>query len=208
MRQVRAALKAARPLLLRRPEHLTPAEQARVAALLASPIGADLRLARAFLEDWYGLWRDEAGQRRSPAEAQRRYERWRAQPDYRRLAPLRRAQEAIDPARFARLSPFLRAPGWEATSNGAERMGRTFRHRQGPHFNLRSAASIAAALTVRACLTHAQVLHPAPLLANACRRGRRRAAEPVAGGGRLTCGGTTRVREHSEGGNRDGPASP
>ncbi len=179
VRQVRAPFKATRPLLLRRPEHLTAEHQAQVASLLTSPVGADLQVARTFLEEWYGIWRDETGQRRPPAEAQRRYERWHEQPAYQRLEPLRRAQAAIDPARFARLSPFLREPGWEATNNGAERMGRTFRHHQGPHFNLRSAASIEAALTVRACLTQAQVLHPVPVLANACRRGRARVAEPA-----------------------------
>jgi hypothetical protein len=179
VRRVRAALQAARPLLVRRPEHLSPAEQARLMALLASPIGAELQLARAFVEDWYGIWRDERGQRRSLEDARDRYQRWREQPAYRRSAPLRRAQENIDPARFARLSQFLRQPGWEATNNGAERMGRGFRHGQGPHYNLRSAASIEAALTARACLTQAQVIHPAPVLANACRRGRSRVAEPV-----------------------------
>jgi DNA-binding CsgD family transcriptional regulator len=85
--------------------------------------------------------------------------------EYGRLAPLRRVQESIDRARFERLSCFLKQPRWEATSNGAERMGRAFRHRPGPHFNLRTPTSIAADLTVRACLQKQAAGSPVVLVA-------------------------------------------
>ncbi len=61
VRQVREALQEHRFLLLRRPEHLNVDQQAHVAALLASPLGSQLQVARDFLEGWYGLWRDEHG---------------------------------------------------------------------------------------------------------------------------------------------------
>jgi hypothetical protein len=128
-------------------------------------------VARAFVTDWYAIWRDEAGQRRSLAEAQQHYERWQAHTEYGRLAALRRVQESVDRTRFERLSCFLQQPLWEATNNGAERMGRTFRHRQNPHFNLRTAVSIAADLTVRACLQKQAATSPVALFDNRCRRG-------------------------------------
>jgi transcriptional regulator with XRE-family HTH domain len=178
VRRVRDQLKRARSLLLRRPDHLAADEQAQLQLLLDSPSGAELRLARAFLVEWYAIWRDEAGQRRSLPDAQLRYERWRGKAAYGRLAPLRRIQESVDRARFERLSCFLQDPMWEATSNGAERLGRTFRHRQGPHFNLRTPASIAADLTVRACLRKQAATSPVRLLPGRCPRGGKPAAEP------------------------------
>jgi hypothetical protein len=171
VRRMREQLKHTRSLLLRRPDHLSADEQAQLEAVLESPSGSELRLARAFLVDWYAIWRDAAGQRRPLVEAQQRYESWRANPEYRRLAPLRRVQESVDRARFERLSCFLRQPRWEATSNGAERMGRAFRHGQGPHFTLRTPTSIAARLTVHACLQKQAATSPVVLLDNRCRRG-------------------------------------
>jgi hypothetical protein len=79
VRRVRAAFKEARPLLLRRPEHLAREAQTQLATLLTSPIGADLQLARAFQVEWYAIWRDEHGQRRTPEEVHRRYRHWREQ---------------------------------------------------------------------------------------------------------------------------------
>ena len=171
VRRVREQLKRVPSALLRRPDHLSADEQAQLQAVLDSPSGTDLRLARAFLIDWYAIWRDDAGERRPLLAAQVRYERWRADAEYRQLAPLRRVQESVDRTRFERLSCFLREPTWQATSNGAERMGRTFRHRQGPHFNLRTASSIAADLTVRACLQKQTATMPIALFNNRCRRG-------------------------------------
>jgi hypothetical protein len=149
--EVRQGLASARFLLVHRPEHLTERERVQVDVLLQSPVGEPLRVARAFLEDWFLLWRDGTGQKRPLAEARARFDRWRADPAYRALPPLRRAQDRLDAARFARLSHFLGRPEWEATSNGAERMARQFRHRQAPHFRLRAPAAVEGAITVSAC---------------------------------------------------------
>jgi len=121
-----------------------------VEALLVSPVGPTLTVARDFFTDWYTLFKDEEGQKRSLNEAQARYDLWRQDERYAALAPLRRALTHITPERFVHLSQFLRHPSWEATNNGAERAGRSFRQRQGPHFNLRSIVSIDGALKVRA----------------------------------------------------------
>jgi hypothetical protein len=172
VRQMGERLKKGKPLLLRRADHLTGAEQAQLDALLADPSSADLRLARAFLEAWYGLWRDETGQRRPFTEAQDRYERWRTDAEFARLAPLRRVQQSVDPARFARLSHFLTDPTWEATNNGAERMGRSFRQTSAPHFTLRTTRSIDAALKVRAYLKKAATTAPPSLSPTRSSRGR------------------------------------
>ncbi len=82
------------------------------------------------------------GQKRSLDEAQARYDLWQQGERYQELTPLRRVRAQITPDRFVHLSQFLRDPAWEATNNGAERDGRGFRHRQGPHFNLHNVASI------------------------------------------------------------------
>jgi hypothetical protein len=150
VRQVRETLTASRFLLVQRPDHLTTDEQAQLSSLLASPLDASLRVARAFLEEWYAFWRDEQGQRRSPEEAQTRYQAWRTNPAYLAVAPLAAVITTVDERRFTRLSQFLRHPTWEATNNGAERAGRAFRHLQGPHFNLRTCTSIEQALAARA----------------------------------------------------------
>lgn len=160
--------------MVRRPEHLDVNEEARLRALLESPIGIDLRVARHFLTAWYAIGQDEMGKRRDTVGAHECYETWQTNLEYRRLAPLRRIQQSIDAARFDRLSHFLRDPLWEATNNGGERMGRTFRHRQKPHFNLRTTTSIEEALRVRACLHHDAVTSPLPRSAIA-RRGDDRA---------------------------------
>lgn len=172
VRSVQEDLRTACWLLVRRPDHLGVGEEARLNALRASPIGTDLRVARTFLIDWYAIWRDERGERRELAGARERYETWHTNPAYRGLAPLRRVQQAIDAPRFERLSPFLRDPSWEATNNGAERMGRTFRHHQHPRFNLRTTASIEEALKVRATLHRAAVTSPSPSFGTRTPRGR------------------------------------
>jgi len=172
VRQVREALKEQRGLLLLRPDHLSSRQQAQVEALLASPVGPTLTVARDFLTDWYTLFKDERGRKRSVDEAQARYDLWRHDERYEELAPLRRARAQMTSDRFVHLSQFLRHPAWEATNNGAERAGRGFRHGQGPHFNLRSVASIEGALKVcayRRKETADTLLPPVAL----CRRGRR-----------------------------------
>ena len=172
VRSIQENLRKDRFLLVRRREHLNTGEEDRLQALLESPIGADLRVARHFLTDWYAIWRDETGERRAAAEARENYETWQTNPEYRRLAPLRRVQQGVDLARFERLSQFLRDSLWEATNNGAERMGRTFRHRQRPHFNLRTTTAIDEALKVRACLHKEAVTSAHPALGNRSPRGR------------------------------------
>jgi hypothetical protein len=182
VRAVRTDLMTGRSLLLCRPDHLRPTDEGQLRALLDSPVGADLRVARHFLIDWYAIWRDEAGGRRDLADAQERYATWHANAAYARLAPLRRVQQSVDPARFGRLSQFLRDPFGVATNNGAERTGRTFRHRQRPHFNLRTKTSIEEALKVRAGQRKEAITSPPPALGNRCPRGRpsRRGQEEVA----------------------------
>jgi hypothetical protein len=41
---------------------------------------------------------------------------------------------------FLKISRFLEHAGWEATNNGVERMGRTFRHLQRSRYNFRKLA--------------------------------------------------------------------
>jgi transposase len=106
VRQVREALQEHRFLLLRRPENLNAEAQAQVAALLTSPIGAELQVARSFLEDWYRLWKDETGQRRGLDEARARYDAWRTDEAYRAVAQLRRVQQQMTAAKFEKLSLF------------------------------------------------------------------------------------------------------
>lgn len=174
--QVRRAVGADRFRLLRRPDHLTAEDEQALADLFASPVGEALRLARSFLVDWYGIWRDERGQRRSPAEAQDRYARWHGDPATATLAPLRRVQARVDPAQFAQLSHFLREPTWEATNNGAERTARLFRHQQAPHFTLRTSEATDHALRAGACLRQATALDGVGAGAMRCGRGRKRRA--------------------------------
>ena len=179
VRQVRQALTAARYLLLRRPDHLTAEEQARVDRVLAGPLGGRLGVARAFLLDWYAIWRDEDGHRRARDDARERHRRWHEEPAYRAVLPLARAQRQLTPAHFARLSPFLAEPPWEATNNGAERTARLFRHRQAPHFALRTRAAIGDALKTRAFFQKEEVLDaPVPQAARS-RRGRPCRAQDV-----------------------------
>lgn len=173
VKHVREALKEHRGLLLRRPDHLSPEQQATVTLLVTGPLADLAGVARRFLLDWYALWRTESGQRRPLAEAQERYERWRADPDYHALAPLRKVQDLMTSVRFTRLSQFLRQPHWEATNNGAERTGRAFRHGQAPHFRLRTETAINGALRVVALQAKEQAVAPPAPLPRLCPRGRR-----------------------------------
>jgi len=172
VRQVREALKEHRFLLLRQPRTLRLEEQQQVAVLLDSPVGPTLGTAHRFLLDWWALWRDDQGHKRSLAEAQAQFLAWRTDATFAALAPLRRVQEQITEARFEHLSQFLRHPAWEATNNGAERGGRAFRHRQGPHFNLRQPSSIEAAFRVVAQQQRQAATAPAVQPAARCGRGR------------------------------------
>jgi len=116
---------------------------------LANPVGPQIQVARRFLEEWYLLLHTADGQRHTQDEARERFAAWRRDPVYASVAPLRRVQERMT-AEFERLSHFLRDPRSEATNNGAERAGRAFRHRQAPHFNLRTETAIEGAIVVMA----------------------------------------------------------
>ena len=172
VRRIRQALGPDRFRLLCRPDHLNDADRATFAAIFASPVGDLVRLARAFLEEWYALWRDDTGQRRSFAEAQERHARWQTNADYAGLVPLQRVQRQCDAAQFAHVGTFLRHAEWESTNNGAERTGRAFRHSQAPRFGWRTAEMIAGALVAEA-LARAAACRAAPPAAGRCRRGRK-----------------------------------
>jgi DNA-binding NarL/FixJ family response regulator len=171
VRQVREALREHRFLLMRRPEHLDPDQQAIVADLLTSS-SSELNTARTFLLDWYAVWKDDQGHRRSVADARVLYDAWRSDPIYLAVPALRRTLARMTDARFEQLSPFLRRPHWEATNNGAERGARAFRHHQAPHFNLRSQEAITGALLTTHCLRQAAATTPAQQEASRSTRGR------------------------------------
>jgi transposase len=177
VKQIREALQEHRFLLLHRPKNLTSDEQEQVDSLLSSPIGEQLQIVRSFLVDWYRLWIDDNGQRRTLAEARALYEAWRANTTYQAVPQLQRVRERMTDAKFKSLSQFLRHPDWEATNNGAERAGRAFRHRQSPHFNLRKKESIENSITVIACLRKAAAVQPPLGPYHTCQRGRKRRAQ-------------------------------
>jgi hypothetical protein len=176
LQAVRSTLADRRYLMLRRPDHLTATEQARIDQALECPVGGALQVARSFLEDWYGFWTDEQGQRRTVLEAQARYQAWCRNSAYQQLAPLQQVIKAVDAARFEHLSHFLKHPTWEATNNGAERVGRRFRHLQGPHFNLRTARSIEQALTAQSYRHYETATQPASPPSGRSGRGRKPAS--------------------------------
>lgn len=172
VRLVREALLEHRFLFLRRPEKLG-GEELQLTALLESPVGPQLTVLRNFLVDWYRLFRTAEGQRRSLEEAQARYQAWCSDSAYRAVPALRRVQDRITEERFSHLSQFLHHPEWEATNNGAERGGRAFRHRQGPHFNLRSPEAIEGAIVIAACQRKAAASAPLASKSLRCTRGRK-----------------------------------
>jgi len=174
VRQVREALRKHRFLFMRRPENLSPEEQAQLDTLLTSPVGPQLQVARSFLLDWYKLWTDDDGQRRSIDEAQGLYDAWRANSTYQQVPHLTRVLQKMTPTKFEYLSPFLAQDHWEATNNGVERAGRTFRHLQAPHFNLRQPQAIENLITMTACLRKeaASQLPSQPF--HTCQRGRKK----------------------------------
>jgi len=85
---------------------------------------------------------------------------------------LRRVQAQVDAEQFDRLSAFLDHPGWEATNNGAERMGRAFRHTQVPHFTLRTPEATDGAPTAQAVLRKAAAERGLDVAAARSTRGR------------------------------------
>lgn len=173
VRQVREALKEHRFLLVKRPENMTAEEQAHLDLLLNSPTGPELQRPHHFLLDWYQLWYDDGGQRRSLTEARTRYDTWRNNPAYATIPHLKHIQTQMTSAKFEKLSQFLRQPEWEATNNGAERTGRTFRHRQASHFNLRKKETLEADLNIAACLRKQAAMPPPSQPFHTCQRGRK-----------------------------------
>lgn len=173
VKQVREALGKYRFLFMRHPEDLRAGEGQVVEMLLASPVGAMLQVVRSFLIDWYHLWTDAAGTRRTLDEARALYAAWRANPNYQDIPTLQQALERMTPAKFERVSQFLRHPEWEATNNGAERGGRAFRYQQAPHFNPRSASAIERAIKVAAINAKSQATPTMHQAGNLCSRGRK-----------------------------------
>lgn len=184
VKEIREALQEHRFLLLRRPDHLNAEEQRQVETLLASPVGPELQVGRSFLVDWYRIWKDEAGQRQTPTEAEARYTAWQTNESYAEVPLLHKVQRQVTPAKFEQLSHFLQRPEWEATNNGAERTGRAFRQRQAPHFNLRTKEAINGTIKVGACLRKKAATSPAAQRLHSCQRGRKkRGTEMVEAGG-------------------------
>jgi len=173
VRQIREALKEHRFLLVKRPENITSEEQEHLDLLLNSPIGPELQIPHHFLLDWYQLWHDDNGQRRSLIDAQAQYDTWRNDPTYAAIPQLKHIQTQMTPAKFEKLSQFLRQPAWEATNNGAERTGRLFRHRQSSHFNLRKKETIKADINMVANLRKQAAMQPRSQPFHTCQRGRK-----------------------------------
>lgn len=172
VRRVREDLRLYRTLFLHQTENLNSEEKQTLAKLLAGPVGSDLRVARAFLETWFAIWKDDRGRRRTPTDAEQRYQIWQSDAEAAKLAPLRRQQQHLDADHFARLSAFLRNPAWESTNNAAERGGRAFRHGQHPHFRLRLTTTVDADLKIRAHLQRERFCSPPPQRLHHCQRGR------------------------------------
>ncbi len=179
VRKVRNLLWDVRYVILRRPEHLTEKDREKLGFLLDSPLGEEVRLLRGFLEEWYLLFHDQQRNRRTLEEAKERYERLRTNPDYRLLKNLARLQARFCEEHFLKISRFLEQDGWEATNNGAERMGRAFRHLQRPHYNFRKPGTLEDAIRVRAWHSKKQSTSTEGLPCGRCARGRkpRRASE-------------------------------
>jgi hypothetical protein len=167
-----------RTLFLHRTENLTTDEHHKLADLLAGPTGNELRVARTFLEEWFAIWDDDLRKRRTPQEAERRYQVWQTDAEAAKLAPLRRQQQHLDMNHFRRLSAFLQDPSWECTNNAAERGGRAFRHGQHPHFRLRLVGSIEGDLKVRTYLKKERFCSPPPTRLHHCQRGRHQIRAP------------------------------
>jgi hypothetical protein len=165
-------LRLHRTLFLHQHENLTIGEHTILSELLETPVGADLRVARGFLEAWFAIWKDDGGHRRSLANAKHRYQVWQTDANAASFPPLRRQQRHLDADHFEKLSAFLHNPAWESTNNAAERGGRAFRHGQHPHFRLRSTSTMDADLKIRAQLQRERFCCPPPQRLHHCQRGR------------------------------------
>ena len=96
VRRFAQTLTAQRYLLVRRQEHLRAEEKEKLGSLLGQTSAAKLRTARDFLLEWYALFRDERGRKRSLQEAWDRYRQWQAKGSYRELGPLRGILAKVD----------------------------------------------------------------------------------------------------------------
>ena len=112
VRRVREDLRLYRTLFLHQPENLTVEERQTLNDLLAGPVGSELRVARTFLEEWFAIWQDAAGQRRTLEQAERHYEIWRTEAEAAKLAPLRQlgstrasGVDLTSPPKLPRLPP-------------------------------------------------------------------------------------------------------
>ena len=117
VRHAREALQQHRYLLIRRPAHRSADQQIPVDALLSSPAGPELQVARRLVTEWYLRWHDEEGQRRTLEEARTRFAAWSTDAGFAAVAPLQRVQTKMI-AQFERVSACLRQQEWEATNNG------------------------------------------------------------------------------------------
>jgi transposase len=150
VRKVRNLLWDVRYVILRRPDHLTERDREKLDFLFESPIGEQVQSIRGFLEEWYLLLHDEQHEQRTLAEAKERYDRLKNNPDYQKLKHLAGLQARFCEEHFLKISRFLEHAGWEATNNGVERTGRTFRYLQRSRYNFRKPASIEDAIKARA----------------------------------------------------------
>jgi hypothetical protein len=171
-RRVGEGLRLHRTLFLHQHENLTIDERTLLTELLETPVGADLRVARGFLELWFAIWKDDADHCRSPADAEHRYQVWQMDEHAASFPPLRRQQRHLDTNHFEKLSAFLQNPTGESTNSAAERGGRAFRHRQHPHFRLRTTSTIDADLKIRAQLQRERFCSPPLQQLHHCQRRR------------------------------------
>jgi hypothetical protein len=171
---VRNLLWDCRYVVLSRPDHLTAEDREKLELLLESPVvGEQVRLLRSFLEEWYLLFHDERGERRTLPQAKERWERLKNDPSYRRLKHLERLQARVEEEHFLKICRFLEQDHWESTNNGAERMGRAFRHLQKRRYNFRKSESIRRVIEVGACISKEEKLHKEEVVPGRCARGRK-----------------------------------
>jgi hypothetical protein len=140
--QFRQQLQERKYLLMHRGDHLTSEEQKQIQELLAFPASVPLRAAQQFLSSWFNIFWTEDGKRQTIEEAKRRFQSLRELWIAPTLKPLLSIQKQMTEEHFQKLKPFLEHPEWESTNNGAERMGRQFRHLQANRFKLRTSQSI------------------------------------------------------------------
>jgi hypothetical protein len=164
VRHVSEQLKESRFLFARREKNLTDEEQQRLNELSLSPVGDSVRILREFMAGWYEIWHDENGSRRSWEAARTCYLELGKQEQFRNSRYLRPVSERMTEKHFEPLGQFLKVSEFEATNNGAERMGRTYRHLQASQFELRSTESREGALKAymiktKECIEKKQVPH-------------------------------------------------